>query len=482
MGARAGQNSGSRALLIAMAVPMSKPAGLSPDALDFAPALLSIQESPPARMPRTVLYIALGLFSILFVWALFAKLDIVASSEGKLVPQSFLKIVQPADSGVVEDILVHEGEEVSAGQVLMRMDAKLAQADARTVDNDLQQKLLALRRIDAELANAPFMQKVGDRPEVFAQIQAQYTAHRKAYLDAVGQEQEVLNKAKYDLRGAQEVLSKLERTVPIYRQSATAYEKLAKDGYVGPLAAQEKLRDLVEKEQDLRAQESTVNSLKAAIAQSDKKIAGITSNYRSQLQNERVETESQMQKLTQDQIKLQHKAEFFELRAPQAGTVKDLATHTKGTVVSPGTILMTLVPKHDPLQAEVMIKNEDVGFVNVGQSVKLKLSAYMFQKYGLLDGTVLNIGADSNDTGAQNPATNTVANLKGSTSGSSAQPLTYKALIALKSQTLKSPAGEELKLTPGMQVIAEINQGQRTVMEYLLSPVQKVAKEAARER
>src|SRR3569833_2503672 len=106
----------------------------------------------------------------------------------------------------------------------------------------------------------------------------------------------------------------------------------------------------------------------------------------------------------------------------------------------------------------------------------------MFQNYGLLDGTVLNIGADSNDTGAQNPATNTVANLKGSTSGSSAQPLTYKALIALKSQTQKSPAGEELKLTPGMQVIAEIIQGQQTKKKNKKTPKQKVAKEAARER
>jgi hemolysin D len=193
-------------------------------------------------------------------------------------------------------------------------------------------------------------------------------------------------------------------------------------------------------------------------------------------------TEGQMQKLTQEQVKQTHKAGFFELKAPQAGTIKDLATHTTGTVVSPGTILMTLVPKNDPLQAEVMVKNEDVGFVTVGQKVKLKLSAYTFQKYGMLDGTVLNIGADSNDTGAQNPATNTVANLKGSGSQAQAQPLTYKALVALNTQTLKSPSGALLKLTPGMQVIAEINQGQRTVMEYLLSPVKKVAQEAGRER
>lgn len=463
-----------------MALPVKSASILSPDALDFAPGLLAIQDSPPARMPRMVFYLTAGLFSIMFVWALFAHLDIVASSEGKLVPQSFLKIVQPAESGIVDEILVKEGQEVEAGQVLMRMDAKLAEADARTIANDLQLKQLSLRRIDAELANTPLLQKKGDKAEVFAQIQAQYTAHRKAYLDAVAQEKEVLNKARFDLRGAEDILSKLQKTVPIYQQSADSYGKLAKDGYVGPLAAQEKQRDFIEKEQDLKAQEAAIYSLKATIAQSEKKIAGITSNYRSQLQNERVETEAQMQKLMQEQAKQVHKSGFYELKAPQSGIVKDLATHTKGTVVSPGTILMTLVPKNDPLQAEVMIKNEDVGFVSVGQKVKLKLSAYMFQKYGMLDGTVLQIGADSNDSGPQNSSGSSVANLKGN--GNQAQPLTYKALIALDTQTLKSPSGEELRLAPGMQVIAEINQGERTIMEYLLSPVQKVAKEAARER
>lgn len=458
----------------------AKRVSLSADALDFAPGLLAIQESPPSRMPRMVLYVVLGLFAILLVWALTAHLDIVASSDGKLVPQSFLKIVQPADSGIVDEILVKEGQEVKAGQTLIRMDAKLAEADARTIDSELQQKLLALRRIDAELANAPLLQRKGDKPDIFARIQGQYTAHRKAYLDAVAQEQEVLNKSRFDLGSAQELLSKLEKTVPMYQQSAGAYEKLAKDGFVGPLAAQEKQRDFIEKQQDWKSQAAVVNSLKATIAQSDKRIAGITSNYRSQLENERVDTEGQMQKLTQDQAKQTHRSGFYELKAPQTGTIKDLATHTRGTVVSPGTILMTLVPKDDPLQAEVMIKNEDVGFVSVGQKVKVKLSAYTFQKYGMLDGTVLNIGADSSDGGAQNLA----GSMKDGASPLQAPPqsLTYKALVALNTQTLKSPSGELLKLTPGMRVTAEINQGRRTVMEYLLSPVQKVANEAGRER
>ena len=74
---------------------------LSADALDFAPGLLAIQESPPARMPRVVLYLTAILFLILVLWSVFGKLDIVASAEGRLVPQTYVKIVQPADGGIV---------------------------------------------------------------------------------------------------------------------------------------------------------------------------------------------------------------------------------------------------------------------------------------------------------------------------------------------------------------------------------------------
>jgi HlyD family secretion protein len=443
---------------------------LNPDVLDFAPGLLAIQESPPARLPRAVMYLVLGLFFIMLAWAVFGKLDIIASAEGRLVPQTYVKIVQPADAGIVQDILVSEGQAVEAGQILIRMDTQLTDADANTVHNDLKLKSLLLRRIDAELAGLPMTRRKDDPPELYAQIENQYRARRQAYLDALGQENESLNKARHELKSAEEVLSKLRQVVPVYRQSAAAYEKLAKENFFSQLAAQEKMRDKIEKEQDLLAQESAVASLKAAIAASEKRVAQITSNYRSQLHNERVETESQHHKLEQDSAKIEHKSDLLELRSPQAGIIKDLATHTRGTVVSPGTVLMTLVPQNEPLRAEVMVRNEDVGFVYPNQKTRIKLAAYPFQKYGMIDGTVIHIGADVSDNNSGQAAADKAA-----------LPLTYKVLVRLETQHLDIE-GEELKLAPGMQVIAEIHQGRRTVMEYLLSPVQKAFHEAGRER
>ena len=115
------------------------------------------------------------------------------------------------------------------------------------------------------------------------------------------------------------------------------------------------------------------------------------------------------------------------------------------------------------------MRNEDVGFVATGQAVKVKLMAYPFQKYGLVQGTVEHVGADAQAADSQRAATGLA-------------PQSYKALVRLDSQELVAASGERLRLTPGMAVQAEIHQGRRSVLEYLLSPVQKVAGEAARER
>lgn len=447
---------------------------LSPAALDFAPGLLAIQESPPARLPRVVLYAVGTLFAILLLWATLGQLDIIASAEGRLVPQTYVKIVQPADAGIVQEILVKEGEAVQAGQVLMRMDTRLAQADQKTIETELALRSLQLRRIDAELAGRPLLRQGDDPDDLFRQIEAQYRDRRLSYQDALGQAQEALKKAQRDSEAGREVLSKLKEVTPILKSQADAYADLGKDGYAAQVMVRDKQREYLEKARDLRAQQETVASLAAAVAQASKQVSQITSRYRSDLQNERVEAEGQYRKLQQDEVKQEHKTGLLELKASQSGIVKDLATHTVGTVVAPGTVVLSLVPENEPLVAEVMVKNDDVGFVFPQQPVKVKLLAYPFEKYGMLEGEVIHVGPDASD--GANPSAAKDA-------GKEPVPpqLTYKALVALKTQTLEAQ-GESFKLVPGMQVVAEIHQGRRTVLEYLLSPVQKTLHDSGRER
>jgi HlyD family secretion protein len=412
----------------------------------------------------------------MLAWAALAKLDIVASAEGKLVPAGYLKIVQPAEQGLVKEIFVREGEAVREGQVLMRMDTALLAADGRALSAEYHTKRLALRRIDAQLAERPLRRGTDDPPALFAQVEAQYAAYVAAHQNALAQERSMLERARHDLAAAREVHAKLSAVLPHYREQEKAFEKLTKDGFTGRLMYSEKQRERIEKEQDLKSQEHAIAAAQATIAQSEKRLAQIGADYRRGLQAERAEAAPQADRLREELAKQQHRHGLLELRAPHGGTVKDLATHTPGTVVAPGTILMTIVPVGEKLRAEVWVSNDDIGFVHVAQRAKMKLASFQFQKYGMLDGTVAQVSADS--TEAPNPNTRS-----GSLAGRDRPvgALAFRSLIDLEQQQLESD-GHRYPLAPGMQVLAEIHLGDRTVLEYLLSPVRKAFHEAGRER
>ena len=438
---------------------------------DFLPGPLRLVELPPSPAPRRLLYWVTALFAIALLWLVFGRVDIVAVAAGKLVPRTSIKIVQPADAGRVAEIAVAEGDAVIAGQVLLRLDADLHEADTRALRGELALRVLQLRRIDAELADASLVRFDGDRDDAFTRMEAQHRANRTAYADALAQDRAAVARIGQELRAANAVLVKLQRTVPIYRTMADRYATLRAEGFVSELFALERQRDRIEKEQDEAAQKHTVDSLEASLAQAERRLAQVESSYRQQLHAERTQVASQRARIEEDLAKALYRAAAVELRAPQAGVVKDLATHTIGTVVSPGTVLLTLVPSGEELQADVMVRNLDVGFVHVGQTTKVKVATYPFQKYGTLDGVVARVSADASETPPRRDATE----------DSAPSPDGYRARVALVAQSV-SFDGKSLPLASGMQVEAEIRLGERSLLEYVLAPFQKAWHEAARER
>lgn len=444
---------------------------LSADALDFAPDILRLQHEPPSPLPRAVLYALAALLVLLAVWASIGRLNVIAVASGKLVPQSYVKVVQPVSAGIIKEILVHEGDSVRAGQVLARLDPGMSEVDTRQVGDQLQIARMALRRIDAELAGIEPAQRAEDSPELFTQMLAQYRARRQAQSDAVDAQRAMLSKTEQDLQAALEMQSKLKQTLPIYQDQERAWHQLQKEGFAGRLLAEDRRRQRIEAQQEMKAQAHAIGGYRATILQSRKRMEQLDSNYRQILYNERVEVSAQADKLEQDQRKQSLRREFLELKAPQNGTVKDLATHTQGAVLTPGSVLLTIVPEDEPLRAEVWVTNLDRGFVHPGQIVKVKVAPYPFQKYGMVEGVVIHVGADSTEQSANE-------------SGAEAKaPPThrFRSLVELKSQYLDAN-GAKHRLSPGMQVDAEIKLSDRTVLEYVLSPVRKAFHEAAHER
>jgi hemolysin D len=436
-----------------------------------------IETNAPSRPSRIVLWSVCVLVSSLLVWASVGTLDIIATADGQLVSQTLLKVVQPAGPGLVKELLVAEGDSVKRGQLLVRLDATAEQAERGGLDDALATALMQARRIQAALQDSPMRTLGSDDPALFAQVQGQDRAQRKAFHDELEQEQSQLVKAEFERKSALQVLGKLEQTLPSYQQAAESYAKLEQDGFVGKLAMADKRREAIERSRDLDAQRAAVGALNATITAQQKKLGQLRSTYRAELERELAEIRVRILQLQPSLKKINYQEGLMELRAPQDGVVKDLATTTVGAVVQAGAVVLTLVPTGEQLFADVAVKNVDVGFVRSGQQVQVKLATYPFQKYGMLQGTVMRISADASDTGKRG------SSLNSETDWTPASGLSvYKARVRLAQQTLTDAEGAKLQLAPGMQLTAEIKQGRRTVMEYLLSPVRKTVMEAGRER
>ena len=447
------------------------------DPQDFAPSLLRIQSKPPAPFARATLHTLLILLFALLLWAAFGKLDIVASAEGKLIPQTYVKIVQPFEQGLISEILVAEGQHVEAGQVLMRLDTTMSDADGKAINSDYLGKQITLRRIDAELGDRDFKRRDNEPESLYRAALAQYRANRLAYQTALAEERSVRDKAQSDLAAAQQTRTKLTETLPHYQKQAEAFADLAKDGYVSKFEAADKQREYTEKSQDLKTQQHLIASAQATLTASSRKLEQITADYRQRLQTERADLSDKLDKTQAEVTKQQYRNGLLELKAPQDGIIKDVATHTIGTVISPGTILMTLVPKDEILRAEVWVSNQDVGFIHQGQTTKVKFASYQFQKYGMVQGEVAHLSADATDANQQGTGSTAPPSAK----SPNGQPYAYRALVDLKAQELIVD-GIKHALSPGMQVTAEIHLGTRTILEYLLSPVMGAFQEAGRER
>ncbi|MDN5872227.1 MAG: HlyD family type I secretion periplasmic adaptor subunit [Nitrococcus sp.] len=433
---------------------------------DFSPRLLAVRNEPPAPLPRAVLGTLVALLVLLLVWAFLGRLDIVARAEGSLVPKTRLKVVQPFEGGRVAEILVAEGERVTAGQALMRMDASLSQADIRALKRELALIELQMARVRAQLDGADFKPARAGYPRLSQKVAKQYLASRRAYHATLAEQEATLARLRQELEGARQVQDRLAAMLPIYRRIEEAHARLAAAGNASELAAMERRAARIAIERDLEEQARQVATLQGRIAEAKAGLARIKTGNRRGLTQKRVELSARRTRLRAQMAKQQFRNELLVLTAPEAGIVQNLATHTEGSVVPSGTVLLTIVPVAEPVQAEVYIDNPDIGFIEPGQAARLKLAAYPFQRFGTVAASVERVSPDAQTATAapENPR-------RGD----------YRAMLKLERQSLTAE-GERLELRPGMAVVAEIKLGERSVMEYLLSPVRKTLDYAGKER
>jgi len=432
----------------------------------FLPAALEIVERPVSPTGRMTAWVLLAGLVFTIAWLALGKVDIVASAPGKLVPADSVKLIQPADNGIVRAILVQDGQHVRAGQALIQLDPTVSTAEAEQA-----RKALEVSELDAARARAilsaldgrglAFVAPPGTSTEIAA-TQIALARAQLADIEATAESSTARRNAAAAARQeAQIQAAKLTETLPLLDEQISANEQLLGKGYVSKLKVIEMRRQRLASARDRDAAIATASRATAEMAVAQSAIAQARSEARARVLTDLAKAEADARLRREELSKATKKSSFQTLVSPVDGTISQLAVHTVGGVVEAAKPIMVIVPSGGSLVAEVKIQNRDIGFIRPGQEVALKLEAFSFTRYGTLKGKVLTIGSDA------------VQDEK--------LGLVYPARIAID-LTQPGLRGGTMRADVGMQVTADIRTGRRSILSYLLSPIDEAAQEAGRER
>lgn len=444
---------------------------LRPHEAHFLPAALALRDTPMHPAPRFTVWLIMAFALIALLWAIFGRIDVVATAVGKIIPNDRTKVIQSMEMAVVKAIHVRDGQSVRQGKVLIELDATTAAADTERLRNEVVSARLEALRAQSMLSalgtgKAP---RLADEVSTVAGVvKARLNAEQGLLL---GQYQEYqarqlqlkseLARHQAELKTTLEQVFKLEQTAPIARKRAEDYQKLVKENFISQHGYLEREQARIEQEQDLALSRAKLKEIRAAQFEVQRQQATLAAETRRLFLDQLNLATQKAVSLEQELVKAEQRGRLMRLTAPVTGTVQQLAVNTVGGVVTPAQPLMVIVPHDNVLEVEAMLPNKDIGFVHPGQVAEVKVETFPFTKYGTLHGTVTQVSSDA---------------IQDEKLG-----LIYSTRVKLARDTLKVE-NNTVRLTPGMAVTVEVKTGTRRVIEYFLSPLMQYGNESLRER
>lgn len=435
---------------------------------EFLPAAEEIVETPAAPLGALVVWLVTLLLIVALAWSYFGRIDIVAVANGKISTEGSTKIIQPAISGVVTNINVHEGQRVKKGETLLALDKTTAEKDVATanqslntarVERDILRRLAVGGNTDEIINNADLPDETKAMLRQLASSQTALSATRQQAVNGT------ISNYQQQLQFNQQAKNQLEINAQNLKNRKAEIEKqLPGANPVDKLRLQNELSNIDQRitsaDSAVLGQNQQLLQSQSALTQAQNQSQTQTAETNSAFNNQIIASEKRIIELENNLVKAKQILAQTTITAPVDGTVLSLTVKTIGGVVNAGQQLAQIVPEKVPLYVDAALDNQDVGFVKPGQRVVVKVATYPFQRYGYLEGTVETISPDA---------------IQDDKKG-----LIYKAKIKLNDD--KSSKQNQLKLLPGMSVSAEITTGQRRIIEFFLDPLMTKADESLKVR
>lgn len=414
---------------------------------------LDVSDKAPRLIGLLILFVTFGMFG---TWAAVAPLDSAALAPGVVTVKTYRKTVQHLEGGIVNEILVRDGDQVAAGEVLLVLDDTQTQAELGIVKGQMIAALAQEARLQAErdgreeIAFPDSFARNDPRVEEAVLSESQvFTARMNSHLGEIGVLEQRMTQIDEQVRGLQAIIRSKDELMKSYRDEVRDLSELLSDGFVDKQRLRDLERRVSELEGEMADNRSNIAQAKMRRGETELQILQLKKDFHTEVVNQLSEVQSKLFDLRERERALTDRVERTVVRAPEAGMVLGMKVHTVGGVVRSGEPILDIVPAASDLIIEAQVSPIDIDRVSTGKLADIRFSAFKSATTPVIEGEVTQISADR------------------LTNEQTGMPY-YLARVELtdKGRELLGP----LLLIPGMPAEVLINTGERTLLEYLVQP------------
>ena len=427
--------------------------------LEFMQSLgAAVLQQAPKRLHIILIFWVIAIL-LLLIWMSIAEIDEITRGQGEIVPSGENQMIQNLEGGIVKEILVHPGDHVKAGQLLLKIDNQQSESGFESSKVSAQSLQARAARLRAESNNENFsptaeeLQGMSQQMREFIETERSlFESRQYKFLATVAILNQQLNQRKQELKAAKSQVFHLKTSRGLIQEEVEMAEPLVEKGIKPKVEFLKLKREASNLEREYQTLQLSIPRHEAAVEELRQKINEHRYLFISEAKQQLNDTLAQLNRVENSSTALADQVRRTLVRSPTNGIVQKLFIHTVGGVIKPGENLLELVPVDDALLVEVQVKPADIAFIYPDQPATVKFSAYDFSIYGGLEGKVTQISAD------------TIKNERG------------EIFYTIRILTDKNYLGDEkkpLKIIPGMTTTVDIITGKKTIMNYILKPIIK---------
>jgi len=406
----------------------------------------------------------MGFLIAAMIWANFASLEEVAVTNGEVVPQGKVKLVQHLEGGIIEALFVTEGDIVKAGAPLLQLDLATSGTNMEELQVRLDSEALVRARLVAESRGTEiqFPDDIASRRPTLANAQRQaYDARRRELASTLNIMREQVKQKRLETQELSAKSKAVKRNFKLASERLKISKSLLGEGLTAKVAHLELEAEVESLQGELSSLLPSIPRAAAAVEEATQRLREGQDRFRREAQDELGKVQQNIARVKQLISQAEEQGSRAEIKSPIDGIVKNMRYNTIGGVVRPGEPILEIVPTSDKLVVEAKLNPTERGFIHKGQPAVIKISTYDFARYGGLNGEVIRVAPD------------TSLNEDGSP---------YFKVIVRTDKNYLGKNENDLPITPGMQATVDIHTGEKSVMDFLIRPILKLRHEAFRER